>query len=65
MAKKMRFKIMVADDGQYWWRMQAKNNKIVCSSQMFPTKEACIKGALLVKKKARKAKILDYTGVPA
>jgi uncharacterized protein YegP (UPF0339 family) len=61
MAKKNRFKILIADDGQFWWHLQAKNNKIVCSSQMFPTKEACIKGARWAKKKARKAKILDYT----
>ena len=62
MAKKNRFKILVAADGQFWWHLQAKNNEIVCSSQMFPTKEACIKGAVWVSKKARKAKILDYTG---
>ena len=62
MAKKNRFKIMVAGNGEFWWHLQAKNNEIVCSSQMFPTKEACIKGARMVRKKARKAKILDYTG---
>lgn len=64
MAKK-RFKILAAKGGGYYWHLEAKNNKIVCSSQVYKTKEACIRGAAWVREKAASTEILDYTSESA
>jgi uncharacterized protein YegP (UPF0339 family) len=30
---------------QWWWRLVADNNKVICSSEMFPSKSHAIRAA--------------------
>jgi uncharacterized protein YegP (UPF0339 family) len=59
-----RFEVHPAKGGGYFWHLQAANNEIVCSSQVYTTKEAASKGAFWVQKNAGSATVYDCTGEP-
>ena len=61
MPHEIEFQIRRAKSGGYWWHLVAANSEIVCSSQVYTTKEACIDGARWVKINASSAQIYDYT----
>ena len=62
MAKaKDEFQMLKAAIGGFYWHLKARNSEIVCSSQVYTTKEACIRGACWVKNNAADAKVYDYT----
>ena len=61
MPRQDEFQIRPAKSGGYYWHLIAANNEIVCSSQVYTTKEACQKGAFWVKDNAAVTKVYDYT----
>jgi uncharacterized protein YegP (UPF0339 family) len=63
-ATPYRFRIKSARNGGYFWDFVAPNNEIVCASQVYTTKEACIRGAGLVKAQGGAAQIWDHTDEP-
>jgi hypothetical protein len=55
------FQVLKAKSGGFYWHLKARNGEIVCSSQVYTTKEACTKGAFWVKLNAADATVYDYT----
>lgn len=48
--KKPIFKIKLSQDDEYYFVLQAKNGKIVCTSEMYESKQACKNGINSVKR---------------
>ena len=44
MAKRPRFDIRKATDGQYYWRLVAKNGEVLCTSETYPSKSHAERG---------------------
>lgn len=60
-----RFTILASKDGGFYWHIQSKNNRIVCASQVYETREACLKAAEWVRDKAYSAEVLDHSHMPS
>lgn len=56
-----KFVINKSKDGQYYFVLMAKNNKIIAMSEMYIAKQSCINGIESVKENAKIAKIVDLT----
>ena len=52
-----KFKIKKAKDGQYYFTLQAANNEIIATSEMYTTKHNCENGIESVKKYAPNAPV--------
>lgn len=60
-----RFRIKLAKSGGYFWDFVASNNEIVCASQVYSTKEACVRGMSVVAAHGGTAERWDHTDEPA
>ena len=56
-----KFKIETSTDGQYYFTLQADNNEIIATSEMYTTKQNCQNGIDSVKTNAPNAEIVDTT----
>ena len=56
-----KFKIKDAKDGQYYFTLQADNNEIIATSEMYTTKQGCQNGIESVKENAPDAPVEDET----
>ena len=61
MAKPYRFRVREAKGGGFFWDFVAPNNEIVCASQVYSSKEACVKGLTVVREEADLAEVRDKT----
>ncbi len=57
-----KFVITKNPKGQYHFNLKAGNGEIITSSEMYPTKQAAMKGITSIVKNAPTAKIVDDTG---
>lgn len=57
-----KFVITKNPKGQYHFNLKAGNGEIITSSEMYPTKQAAMKGIASIVKNAPTAKIVDDTG---
>ncbi len=55
------FEIRRATDGQYYFVLQAENNEIIATSEMYKQKDSAINGIEAVKRVAADAPINDTT----
>ncbi len=55
------FEIRLAQDGQFYFVLQAENNEIVAMSEMYTTKDSAKNGIEAVKRVAATAPINDTT----
>ena len=56
----MKFEIRVSTDERFYWVFIARNGEIVCTSQLYTSKQAARKGIRSVKR-CRFVNILDKT----
>jgi uncharacterized protein YegP (UPF0339 family) len=49
-------------NGQYWWVAKGENNKTLCSSELYTTKQAAKDTIKVVKAGAANANVYDETG---
>lgn len=47
---KARVEIHKGESGGWWWRVVAKNNRVLCHSQMYKTRRAAQKGIKAAKR---------------
>ncbi len=57
-----RFIIRKNASNQFWFVMQANNNKTILLSEMYTTKQAAKNGIQAIKQEAASAQIVDETG---
>lgn len=48
--------------GQYWWVAKGENNKTLCSSELYTTKQSAKDTIKVVKQGAASASVYDETG---
>ena len=46
-------------DKKWYFHLKAPNNQIICASQGYTTKHACLNGIESIKKNAKTAKIIE------
>lgn len=51
-----------AKTGQYWWVAKGENNKTLCSSELYTTKQAAKDTIKVIKQGAASATVYDETG---
>lgn len=56
-----KFKIEKSTDEQYYFTLQADNNEIIATSEMYTTKQSCNNGIDSVKENASDAPVEDNT----
>lgn len=56
-----KFKIKKSKDNQYYFTLQAANNEIIATSEMYTTKQNCKNGIDAVKQYAPNAPVEDET----
>ena len=59
MKKKAKFEYFKGRDGQWYWRLRAKNGKIVCISEGYSTLQGALNGISSVKDNAFGAEIIQ------
>ncbi|MDD2823146.1 MAG: DUF1508 domain-containing protein [Candidatus Daviesbacteria bacterium] len=57
----VRFEILRNRTGEFWWRLVASNNQIVCWSEGYTTKQGAVDAINWVKSWASSAPIHDLT----
>ncbi len=62
LLKDPKFEILLSSSQQYYFNLIAPNGKVIATSEMYNSKQACEKGIESVKLNAPKAKVVDYSG---
>lgn len=44
-----KFQVFKGNDGQWYFRLRARNGEIICSSEGYTTKQNCLKGIDAIK----------------
>lgn len=52
-----KFQVFKGRDGQFYFRLKAKNGEIVCSSEGYTSLQSCEQGIEVIKKIARDAPV--------
>ena len=55
------FEIHKSEDGQFYFTLQATNDEIIATSEMYTTKQNCQNGIESVKTNAPNAEVVDTT----
>lgn len=54
-----KFEVFIGKDDKYYFHLSAGNGEIICSSQGYHSKDACLKGIYSIRENASKALIVE------
>lgn len=59
MAAMAKFVVKTSKSGRNYFVMKARNGEVVATSELYESRQACLKGIESIKKNAGKAKIIE------
>ena len=57
----MRIQILRSGPNAFWWRLVAANGEVLCASEIYVRKAACLHAIGLMKAGAQGARVADLT----